>query len=402
VVPVNSRHRPHLGVVNPLPVLLFLLAVVAIGVGGCKAHKTATNRQLTLSNETEGYAYVAVLAAEHPLYGELRRIDRLLDALSSGSLFGSAAVSVDLGSPFKAPERLIIAGVVPRDYPAAELEKEKLLWQTSTRQELPTGLGALAPDLQARLAWERRRIQDQASERLRVAQADETQRLAAIRRQAVRSHQERLNNLGLDLTLSDTEASQLVQQESRRIWDEIEREVAAEQQKGQATLQRFRTVVLTEERKRIVEAERKMLRTMARRAQVPYTSTESLRKQMNDELLAIGKPPWVTKYSARVDTEAQDQILASANYDRVQVVKELQARRRERIARLLACRAGLMRLIQKGTQSAARAVAAQRGIIVHFPPLEPATGRDVTALLQEALHDLWHSQPPSRMGERTQ
>jgi len=242
VVPVNSRHRPHLGVVNPLPVLLFLLAVVAIGVGGCKAHKTATNRQLTLSNETEGYAYVAVLAAEHPLYGELRRIDRLLDALSSGSLFGSAAVSVDLGSPFKAPERLIIAGVVPRDYPAAELEKEKLLWQTSTRQELPTGLGALAPDLQARL--------------------------------------------------SDTEASQLVQQESRRIWDEIEREVAAEQQKGQATLQRFRTVVLTEERKRIVEAERKMLRTMARRAQVPYTSTESLRKQMNDELLAIGKPPW--------------------------------------------------------------------------------------------------------------
>jgi len=380
--------------INLVPAVVCVLALCAIWGVGCGTKKTATNRQLILSNETEGYAYIPVLATEHPLYGELQRLERALYELEGGVLPQSL-------KPPMAREALVIAGVAPRDYPAWQLENRRLTWQTGTQQELPTGLGALAPDLQARLAWQRRQIRSQAREQLRVAEAEESQRLAHIRVQAVKSRQERLDNLGLDLTIGDSEAAAAAEQERKRIWREIEAELAKERQAGEARLTRLTAKVRAQERKQIGEAVKEVLRRMARRAQAPITSTEPLREAMNEELLGVALPSWAQQHTIRVDTEAAGQMLSSAEQSWDQAMGEMEASRHRQIDRMMKRRVALTKLIVEGTRSATRRIAAELGLTVHFPPLEAAVGVDLTPRLRERLRRLWHGQP-GQLGEQTQ
>jgi hypothetical protein len=369
----------------PAPVGSALLALLVLVACGCGQRTAATDRSPVLSNRTKGFAYVAILAAEHPLYGELARLERATSRPSG----------VALRNPIAQPpasERTLIGGVIAQSYPTPALTEQRKAWEENTGMQLPTDLSTLAPDLQSRLAWERRQIRDRTVTALRSAEADQSRRLAKAREQAIRQRQERLNNLGLDLSITEAESGAQAQAERERILAEVEQVVASERAAADQETAKLRARLRAEEQAGIIEAERRMLRRMAQRVEAPITSTEPFREAMREWLGAIDKPAWVRDQAVSIPSQEGPRLVSEAAQAWSATAGRMDEAGRQQTERLRARRAVLAREIAQDTRAAALRVARERHIDVTFPPLEPAAGRDVTPELRRALHQLWHTQ----------
>lgn len=359
-------------------ILSALGAIVTVLAGGCGKPWPAPQ---AWALRHEGTVHVARLITEHPLYPQYERLGQEIASLQRPCLIPQVPpVFIELGELFLPPPE-------PPAFPLAEFEGRRSQWQLTLLPDRPAAVTTLDPDLQADLNWARLQAQEQAATQLEQAQSEQESYVAQVRAAAVKARQEAMNNTALDLTISDKDVQAAQDKERERLWAEVEQEVAnaratANQRGAQAQQQ-------IEERMRqmVSAAESDVSERMKKRTENLIKSGSEIRSRLSKALtppepLAMGSGlTWLPRGES-----APARALEPA------VAEMLQREQRLRTAQatvLAAKRAEMAADLERGTELAVRRIAGLRGIRVHFPPIEPAAGPDLTEEFRAELRKMF-------------
>ena len=366
------------------PIALAAICVVTL-LSGCPE---APPREVLRRDEpVSGYAYTAVLAARHPLWEALVRLEEAL-----------AELAEDEWTPVLEPrERRFERVVLLESYAFADPEERIDALLTSWRAQYPQIVPdreELRTDLVARIDWEESRAAAMVRRRMAAAEAEESRRLAQIRARLVRYHQERLTNLAIDAEIRDSETAAAAEQERQRVWDSIEWEMEAERQLGREKLAALEEEISAEAEERIQRARDRAEAVLAEReAEISQVGAD-----LYDEMVEAMQAPWpdTGEGSAAATAEPDEANVrldaAEATRERAELARtDKAALQRERLLQSI----GRLRTqIKTGTEQAARVVAYRRGIDLQLLPGEAAHGQDFTSAIAEDLEEFW------RFGER--
>lgn len=354
--------------------------VVAVGVlAGCSRGPRTPWRAPELR---PGYAYTAVLMAQHPLYGALADLETSLADLGDGEW---GPVLPPLDTRFAA---VLMAQSLVVDDPAGRIAALREDWRGAyPALELPGD--ALSQDLQARIAWERRQAESEVAERMAEARSEESRRLARLRAALVRQYQERLTNLRIDETLGDAAAAERAVAERERVWAVIEAELAAERAAGEELLAEVEQRLRVEAAERISAVQERADGVEAGRSQAMQAAGADL----YDEMIAAMSAPWpepaVDEMQVMVEPTAANRRLEAAEGSRQEAeVARREVAEQQRLS-LLRAMGRLRQQMKSETETAARVVAHDEGIDLRLLPGRAPHGEDVTSSMARQLAAFW-------------
>ncbi len=335
--------------------------------------------------DAQGYVYPARLINEHPLYGQLARLDAEIRRLNATSAVAwqrqwQGSITPDMRLTFIPPQ---LPGYDEDTYAGY-----RHIWQQQRTEGLPQpNLTELAPDLQARLRWIERNLRTDLDRKLEGARYAEDLRLARTRAELVRKHQEALSNADLVLPRS-REGTAAITSQREKILAKIESQMAQERAASQALLTEYEAKMRQEAQLAFVAAQMELWDNMKKRLQRSVTSGSKTAARLSKVL-----SDWQSAdYSADVlewqpsgagvfapDTEPTDTEF-SALYEGSG----------RRVASVLGLRRGsLNRAIYQETALAVRKCAMELGVDVTIPPLEPPSGEDMTETIRPLLRRMW-------------
>jgi hypothetical protein len=331
-----------------------------------------------------GYAYTAVLMRHHPLHAALEDLDWAIETMggelgrSAPAMVGGRFETVAFPAPYGRPSGL------------GQMEELRSRWREQ-QAELGGVVGDFSQDLAARLAWERQQARQQVEEALSRARAGETRRLAQLQARLVREQQERLNNLELDLSVSEAEVARRAEAERQRIWAAIHAQVAAEKQASSGRLAELEQRLQRAAEDRISAAQEAAQETVRQRAAEMALAGEALRAEMADEM----EQPWAAEAGRFEEvvaepTEANLRLSAAESMRQEAEAAGRQGawRQQERLAR---AQGRLRRQLKHSTEIAALAVAQRRHLLLELLPGGARRGSDMTELIAAELDELWNA-----------
>ncbi len=354
--------------------------VVVGALIGCGHDRPASRRHAP--EPRRGYAYTAVLMSRHPLYHALADLEAAIDELGD-----------DEWDPVLEPiderfEQIAFLESFALADPAERLAALRGGWRDGY-PDLDLEPGALSPDLQARIDWERRRAARVVAERMAAGEAAETRRLAQLRAELVREHQERLTNLRIEGGLGGTERAERAEREQLRVWETIEAQLEAERQAGRELLAELEARLGREAGLRIEAAQRRADDATAARSNEMLAAGSGLYGEMIAEMSApwAGPPGEEATALGRADEPNARLAEAEGSRQRAEAVRREAAR--EQRLRLVRAVGRLRARLKSGTETAARVVAHRDGIDLQLLPGGSARGENMTDTIGDKLRALW-------------
>jgi hypothetical protein len=208
--------------------------------------------------------------------------------------------------------------------------------------------------------------------------------LSESRARAVRRRQERLNNSVPDLSLAEPDAQRAAEQERQRTAMEVAAEIAAQQAAAEARVQELRKVLAKQMVQQRREVEARIRQRQAERERMAGKSGSESRTAMSNALVTPEPLPRPAPLEWRPTRGPQTVGEARG------AVERLAQERRARQARVLvARRADLARRLRETTTRVVSGVALMQGWVIHFPPVDPAEGEDLTETIRPMLRELY-------------
>jgi hypothetical protein len=377
-------------VLSCLVVLVSALLLMSVTGCGCKLPALPTGPAASADEPFElrsGYAYLADLATTHPLYPELRRLDETLEAMRRSS----APEEISFPSP-RGGEAFLSAPAAPA-FPRALWGLRLATWRESAPPLVPPDASFLSDDLQVLLNWQGREEGEKLATEMRLLEESEGRELAKLRIAAVRRRHEELANLGLrNPEQEDVAALTAAGEAARKIWQQIDAEVAVAKAQSDRRLetvreQKRRTALAT-----LAEYERSLQQEMAKRTKVSVSAGREERAEAEKALEAM-KPETTRVQSAeRLASSTGASTLRAAAA--AQAVRSTYLKVRDRqIHDIAVQKADLTRQILDATDAAARAAAFEQGVELRLLPGDEPAGSNVTETVRGALKQRWSQSP---------
>jgi hypothetical protein len=329
-----------------------------------------------------GHVYIARLLSEHPLYPQYQRLAQEIASLQKPCVLPTTPpVFLELGE-------LFLPGPQPPRFPLEQFELRRAEWRLTLVPVQPASLAALDADLLAELRWSKTQAEERASAQVMLLESREDARVAEVRAEAVRRHQEALNNVGLNLTATDREARDArdaaEQQERRRLWTEIEQEVAAARAAADQTMAASRQQIDDDLQAQLRDLEAEAWQRVEKRREIFVKSGSEIRTRMSNAMT----PPEPMSLSQGLSWQPGGAGGAIAPEVTGLLQREQRLRQAQK-ALLVAKRADLAVQIERGVELAVRRLAGLEGIRLTVPPLQAAEGSDMTESLRPAVRKMF-------------
>lgn len=361
-----------------------LLAVLLLTTltGGCARKGMPEIRRAGAPRE--GYAYTAVLMSRHPLYRAVAELERALDELGEDKWEPALEPITGRFEDLALLENLALAAPAER---LAMLERD---WRAAY-PELSLPEGALSPDLQTRIEWDRRLAQREIARQMAAARAAEGRRLARLHAELTARYQERLTNLRINGKLGDDEAARRASREVARVEAAIEAEMEAERRAGEELLVELEQRLRRQAQERIAAARERADQVADERGEQMRAVGADLYQQMIDEVSRPwqgASPSEVGAVAAADDVNARVDVAEGLRSEAEMMRREAIAEQRRHLLRALA---RLRAQLKTGTETAALVVAYRDGIDLQLLPGGTARGEDMTAVIADKLAEYWHT-----------
>ncbi len=355
------------------PIWLF----IGLLLSGCvKAPEAGPLRRLPTIQE--GYFYPGPLLHLHPLWQALTALEQQANRLAVAREDEDDSASLVELAPLPAPE-LVTPNLVLFTPPLLrELEPVPLL--TATQEGLPE-------DLRVSLEWHKQLAYRRHRERVAAARAEATLASARVEADLWREYQVALNNLRIQEAVGGPGAAEASESHERILQALENRVAAAKAESAERLAQRLRELSLQlEEHLRQLELQ---ARAEAEGRSVPVLDTGATDLRELQQRLRID---WWLPSPKPVETSREDLFpeLAARHKEALQQQQAAFVQsRKQQAARMRRAAGVLRRLIRQDVETAARAQALARGVLVNVPPLEPRRGTDITAKCTQWLRQQW-------------
>lgn len=353
----------------------------ALLAGGCGQREARVLR--TVLKPGPGYAYTAVLMGAHPLYETLARLEL------ASELLGREDSELDptlLGPPLE-PVTLVETLAYGPEQDSLALRQQ--WWADQYNRQWAIG-EQLPRDLWAGLEWEREDAERQVQARMAVAEAELSRKMARLRARLVREQQERLNNLGLDLSRSESDVQRAAELERDRIWRSIERQIELARRAGEQELAALRADLEAEAAQRVARAQQRAEDIARERREQMASAGDVLHDEMAGEI-ETDTVSTLPAQSAQVDPSQANRQLAAGAEDWAKSERAWQQSVEQQRRELLRAEARLRNRLKQDTELWAMVVARRHDIDLQLLPGGRAQGRDVTASLAAELAQVWRS-----------
>jgi hypothetical protein len=361
--------------VGRLGASLIALATCLIGDGCGREQGPAVS---VLPRQRVGYVYLAPLLAGHPLYGQLRQLDREIFALAAPRPRRTAPPAL------AALEELVVNAPEGAAYPRTQLAQRRADWELGPSLLPGPNVWYLAPDLLTELNWTRRSLTLGTADEAARQRSEEEAGLSRLRAAAVRERQEQSNNAGLDLSLSDDEAQAAAAEKRQELQQEVEALMATERAAAEARLRTLREAWEREAAGQLAAKQGEVWARQQARSQTTAKSGSEIRGSMS-KAMSEPEPLYFDGPMTWGGAVRQD-----AQTTRGRAESTAIADRRGRQAAVLRARRGqLRRDLYEDTRVTVAGLAAMQGWVVRFPPLQPAEGEDLTATVRTMLRSLY-------------
>lgn len=353
----------------------------AWALGGCVPPAPAPN---AWRYSRTGHVYIARLLSEHPLYPQYQRLAQEIASLQKPCMLPTTPpVFLELGE-------LFLPGPRPPRFPLEQFELRRAEWRLTLLPVPPTSLAALDEDLLAELRWSKTQAEERAAAQIRLLESQAQAQVADVRAEAVRRHQEALNNVGLDLTATDREAREArdaaEQVERQRLWAEIEQEVAAARTVSGRALAASQQQIEQDLQAQLKDLETDAWQRVEKRREIFVKSGSEIRTRMSKAMT----PPQPLSLSQGLSWQPTGAGGAIAP-EVTGLLQREQRLRQAQAALLIAKRADLAVQIERGVELAVRRVAGLESIRLTVPPLQAAKGSDLTESLRPTLRQMFQS-----------
>ena len=351
------------------------MLALCVVLAGCGRQEAETQLPHVLSKAKTGHAYVPALMPAHPLYDELRALQRHIDALRG---IRPPRIATQIGQPWDSPI------IVP---PALDegIESFDNYWRAGPPAAEPEVLDELTGDLRARLSWELDRINREINRKLREAGAQESQRVADVQIEAARRYQHEVASGALDWGLPADELSRQTEELRQRI---IEQPLSEETRASQERLRALSETLENQEQEAIAQVERGLREKARERRSYSTAAGRHLQTRLADR---------IEQFSAAVAQFAEPTVgelpgnsepLAAAS-QRQAASGEYQRAASAQVERLIARQSALTVAIEQATRRAARRVAWEQNLDLHLLPGDNPVGEDLTSVITEKLTAIW-------------
>ncbi len=324
----------------------------------------------------EGYVYKGPLAAMHPLWPTARRLRERAAGLEKAARSPALSPKEWLWK-VQASEFSRTGAPTPPGAGSWTLEA------TPTAIPQPAGRA----DREALRAAREERVRLRYERRQQASAAEEAFKLSQMEIDLWRKAQVALNNLRIQEALGGPNAA-TAREQQQQIAANIDRQMgeatkASEQRRAQtkADLDTQRDAEIAQIRAEVAD----------RQAAPPPISRatdelKALRSNLDMQWWLPEPPPM----ELSPETRAMAAGLAAGGEQAVAVEqKQLAETARAQSARLAEAAGRIERLINEDVEVAARSLALAHGVRMHILPLEPATGKDMTAQCADWLKDVW-------------
>lgn len=359
----------------------WLIGLALIGAFGSGCGRRTGPAAAPLPAPRTGFVYVAQLMSEHPLYPQLRRLDEEIASLRR------SAVSPGITAPdLRLPDLVLGAPEAPA-FPLPEFAQRRSDWeQGPSLIELPAST-PLAPDIAAELAWSRSQLRAKMQQQLDEVRSDEDSRLSELRAQAIRERQEQFNNAELDLNVADKDAAAAADATRKRLWQEVEDYVTRERTAAEQRLAQFQKRLEADLDRDLAKSEQELWDRQKERTETITKSGSKTRTEMSKTVTAPSLPPAVGPLVWRPPANQ-----ALPDWPRPVTEGREAVRRSQQAAVLLRERGRIAAQVEQATRVDLLGLAALEGIRLVFPPMQEATGPNLTEKLRPALRGLYAGQ----------
>jgi len=331
-----------------------------------------------------GHVYPAQLMAEHPLYPQLLRLDAEIQRLSAIS---AAAWEGDWQRPLAPYTRLVLIGPELPQFGADAYQRYSQSWQRRRVQAVPQPTDELASDLDARLRWIERNLRTDLQKKLQAAHYAQDLELARKEAEIIRKYQEALMNADL-LGPRASEGSDAPPSQREQILAKIEAQMAQERQASQRLFAEYEAKIRQEAQVAFAQAQQELWDKMKKRLQTSVSSGSKIGTRLSKRLGSFAS----ADYTADVlewKPGAGGILIHGADQRSADAGALYEAAGRRAASALRQRRAKLSREIYSETVLAVRKSAMELGADVCIPPLEPATGDDLTHSMRPLLRQMW-------------
>ncbi len=369
-----------------LIVILAGIALVSWATSALPSHRGVGADAIVkeLQPGVRGYVHPARLMSEHPLYGELQRLDSEISRLS---LAPHASWEYDWSGLSKFDMRhTLIAPAIPEPY-KAHLDQYQREWREQLKQRVPHASDELAEDLRARLQWSEQGLRTDLDAKLAAAQHSQELQLARKRAELVRTYQEALMNADLfPRALVDGEQSGPTERE--RIMARIEAEMVKEKQASERLLAEYDAKMRDEAQVAFVTAQQEVWELMQKRLESSVTSGSKIAAGLSKYL---SKPDSQDFSADSIEWDPGDSAAFwEENGDSASEFDDLYAAACQRVAEALSRqRSALSREIYDETVLAIRKCDFEVGAELTISPTDPEFGEDLTESVRPLLRRMW-------------
>lgn len=353
---------------------LAVVLTAAVVLGSCESRQDPDSRASSGAVAREGHVYLAQLAALHPLYADLERIEQSIAELRGAEKpleLPQFALGGRLGGEY-------IAGPVVASWPEAAWQQRRqgLAGATCEPAEPGPAPQQLPPDLQATVQGRTRQAQREYEAHLLRERAEAEYSVAEASTLAYRDNLEALEQERAASSGADVRGAVQAQIDARtaEVW-----------QAQQARLSGVELQARQRREGRVAAARREAQRQAASRLQPPSEDVGRLREQLAAALTGFEVPGWIERAATRLPTAE----LPAAGDARAAAEESRSRAREKQLQSLIECRARVTRELFRATRLAAEKVARQEGIRLHYVPEEQPVGADLTAQIAAKMRKLW-------------
>ncbi len=355
-----------------------LVAAVVTCVVGAIATTGAGSASGAQTPRPVGFVYLAPLAALHPMYPDLARLDEAVRALRADQLppeFPVLAMGGRIHGEY-------IAGPIVLHWPGERWLARHDDVVARLSRPIAQQASGLPPDLQARLSWETDRIRRATATQLLEAEAEASRDLARATMDTYRDNQERL----LDAD-SGTEASSDTRQS---VVDVIETDLAALESRQKTRLAELKDTLEQRQEAEIRELERDVWRAADQRLRPALGAAgRALRETMTRQMGHMTTPAWLSTVQLRLPTPALPDMARHDLAASRAISLSRQEQRDRQADALIKRRVEITKSILDAAAIAAQRIARQRGVRLYTVPADEPVGTDMTDDIAEALRQMW-------------
>jgi len=330
------------------------------------------------------HCYPARLINEHPLYPQLLRLETHIERLNNVS---ARRWDLDWYSTQLTDTPLLLVAPQFPEFNADMYASYISSWRQQRVNSLPQRDTQLSADLASRLRWVEKQLRTELEDKLQRAAYSEELRLAREKAELIRRHQEALINA--DLTpLRAMDKDQETPSQRAAIMAKIAAAMTREKEDSQRILNEYEARMREEAQVALITEQQKLWETMKKRLQTSVSSGSKTATRMSKRLSLMEAVPYdggVVEWKADATGPfSEDRRASGADRDAALGAAG------EQVAAALGRQRGLLRnQIYRETVLAVSKTAVELDVSINIPPLEKASGQDITEQLRPLLRRMW-------------